>query len=108
MELKDLKEYRDKVKKAQYEAGAKMFIDKLFHNFEINLCNYFIFYKFNNNIIAYYDKEKNYFFYDYSKIYQVLESEFGLNFPTINSYITLKVEEHLKIKNVISISIPLI
>ena len=36
MELKDIKEYRDKVRAAQYEAGAKMFLDRIFSNLEKN------------------------------------------------------------------------
>ena len=103
MELKDIKEYRDKVKAAQFEAGAKMFLDRIFSNLEVKLDDKYtdsIFYEFNNEVVFEYDKKTNYFYYDYDKIYKVLLSEFGLNYIKINELIVDKVEEHLKFRGV--------
>ena len=99
MELKDIKEYRDKVRAAQFEAGAKMFLDRIFSKLEVILSDEypdFIFYKFNNEIIAEYNKKINYFYYDYDKIHKVLSSEFEFRKQKINELILDKVEEHLK------------
>ena len=101
--LKDIKEYRDKVRSAQFEAGAKMFMDRIFSNLEEKLFDKhpnLIFYKFDNEIIAEYDKINKYFFYDYCKIYRVLQKELGFNDIKIKELIVSKVEEHLKFKMV--------
>ena len=103
MKLNDIKEYRDKVRAAQFEAGAKMFLNKIFSNLEVKLSDNYpdsIFYKFNNEVIAEYHKKYNYFYYHYYKIYQVLSSEFVINDVKINELIVYKVEEHLKISGV--------
>ena len=100
MNLQDIKEYRDKVRAAQFEAGAKMFLDKRLSNLETKLSdNYynFIFYIFNNVTIYAYDKINNYFYYDYDKIYQVLTLEFGFDEHKIKELMVDKVEEHLEI-----------
>ena len=101
--LQDIKEYRDKVRAAQFEAGAKMFLDRFFSNLEVKLSDNYsniIFYKFNNEIIAYYNKERKYFHYHYYKIYEVLKLEFKLNEYIIYDLIGRKVEEHMKFKEV--------
>ena len=103
MNLQDIKEYRDKVRAAQFEAGAKMFLDRIFSNLEEKLYKKYpnsIFYKFNTEILAEYNKKANYFYYHYEKIYQVLTSEFGINEVKINELIVGKVEEHLKFRGV--------
>ena len=96
-----IKEYRDKIRAAQFEAGAKMFMDKIFSNLEEKLSDKYpdsIFYMFNDEVIAQYNKKYNYFYYHYYKIYKVLKLEFGLNNVKINELIEDKVEEHLKIR----------
>ena len=101
MELKNIKEYRDKVRASQYEAGAKMFLDRIFSNLEVKLSNEypdFIFYKFNNKLIVWYEKKSKYFYYNYDKIYKVLELEFGFKEQKIKELIICKVEEHLKFR----------
>lgn len=99
MTLQDIKEYRNRVKAAQYKAGAKMYMDKIFSNLEEKLSDKhpnLIFYKFDNEIIAECDKRNKYFCYHYNKIYKALK-EFELNDFQINELITSKVEEYLKL-----------
>ena len=86
------------------------FLDNIFSNLDINFLDKYpdsIFYKFNNELVAEYDKESNYFYYDYSKIYQVLTSEFGLSEEKSNELIVCMVEEHLQIRGVIPEEVPL-
>lgn len=98
MELQDIKEYRDKVRAAQYEAGAKMFLDRIFSNLKVISTNGRYYFEFNDEIIADYDKITKYFYYHYDKIYQVLKLEFGFNDIKINELLVNKVNEHLKIR----------
>ena len=103
MNLKDIKEYRNKVKAAQFEAGAKMFLDRIFSNFEVKLEDCFpdtIFYESNNKLIAEYHKKNKNFYYNYNRIYRILIEEFKLTDFKINELIVGKVEEHLKFNEI--------
>ena len=82
------------------------FLDNIFTNLEEKISDKHtdsIFYKFNNVVIAEYDKNFNFFYYHYDKIYKVLESNFKLNNNKINDLIRDKVEEYLNFSDVIPI-----
>ena len=101
MELKDIKEYRDKVRAAQVEAGAKMYLDRIFSNLKVILYEAFpntIFYMCNEIIIAKYNNKNNYFYYDV-EIHKVLKFEFGINEYKINELLADVVKKHLKINS---------
>ena len=103
--LNKIKKERKKVKSSQHLAAVNMFLDKIFSNLEVKLevkhmYPNSIFYKFNNEVVAEYDKKYNAFFYHYVKIYEVLSSEFGLNELKIDKLIICKVEKYLKFKGV--------
>ena len=102
--MNDIRSYKYNIKKAQYEAGAKMFIDRIFSNLEVKLSKKYpayIFYKLNNEVVAIYNKENYYFYYHYIKIYNVLELEFGFYEDKIDDLIFDKVKEYLKFDEVI-------
>ena len=103
IELQEIKEYRDKIRSAQFEAGAKMFLDRIFSNLEeikIKDFPHLTFYIFNNEIIVEHDIKHKDFYYHYDKIHQVLEIEFRLKEQKINELMVSKISEHLKINNI--------
>ena len=97
MELQDIKEYREKVKAAQFEAGAKMFLEKLISNLEVSEDKTDVYYTINNEIIVEYSKKENSIYYDYYKIHEVLEKVFNLDEIKIKSLVLNIMKIHLKI-----------
>ena len=98
MNLQDIKENRDKVRAAQFEAGAKMFLDKIFSKLSDDYPNS-IFYSLNNEIVAEYNDIN--FYYSYKDIFIILSSEFRLNEVKIKELVTCKAGEHLKLRGII-------
>jgi len=98
--IKSLKVYREEYNRNRVEFAAKQFLSSLFRQFEakkIEKYPDYVFYFINNERFVYYNTKSKYFYYDYYKIYTILESEFGFNEQKINGLIQCMVDEHLKL-----------
>jgi hypothetical protein len=75
-------------------------------DFEIHPNSLFWFDKDGNNICDY-DWKSKYFWFSYSKVWSVFESEFALNHQEIRTFLNGMVEEHFKLEGVTTKSDPL-
>ncbi len=56
--------------------------------------------------ICEYDWKRNYFWFSYSKVWSVFETEFSPNYQEIKEFLNGMVEEHFKLKGVTTWSSP--
>jgi len=94
-----VKAYRKEYHQSRKEFAAKQFLSGLFRQFEAKTyCEYSNCKRFiiNNYTYAEYNKKYKNFYYDYNKIYLVLNSEFDFNEQKINELILIMVKKYLK------------
>lgn len=81
------------------------FLDPFLTNLELIVSEEYpdtLFFKQNNEILFEFDynSENKYFWVDYSKIWVVFETKFGLNYNEIQAFIKYQVEKGIKIGDI--------